>query len=119
MPTLVWLADPDGVVVHLSRRWLQYTGLSAQEAGGWGWATAVHQDDVDRLTEYWRTVVASGAPGEIEARLRRCDGQHRWFLFCAAPLQDASGDVAGWCATQVDIEDRKQADDCGGRANDS
>ena len=91
MPTLVWLAAPDGAAVHLSRRWLEYTGLSAEEAGGGGWTAAVHHDDVDRLADYWHTVLASGAPGEIDVRLRRVDGQYRRFLFCAAPLHDPSG----------------------------
>ncbi len=104
MPTLVWLAAPDGAAVYLSQRWLEYTGLSAEEAGGGGWTTAVHHDDVDRLTDYWQTVLASGASGEIDVRLRRFDGQYRRFLFCAAPLHDASGGPAGWCVTNIDID---------------
>ena len=104
MPTLVWLAAPDGAAVYLSQRWLAYTGLSADEAGGRGWTTAVHRDDVDRLTDYWQTVLASGASGEIEVRLRRFDGQYRPFLFCAAPVHDASGGPAGWCVTNIDID---------------
>ena len=50
MPTLVWLAAPDGALVYSNRRWLEYTGLSAEQARGWGWTTAVHQDDINRLT---------------------------------------------------------------------
>jgi len=113
LPTLVWLAAPGGEAVHVGRRWLEYTGLSVEQARGWGWAAAVHQDDIEGLTGYWRTVVASGAPGEIEARLRRADGQYRWFLFCAAPLRNGSGDLTGWCGAHVDIEDRKQAEALG------
>jgi PAS domain S-box-containing protein len=104
MPTLVWLAAPDGAAVYLSQRWLEYTGLSADEAGGGGWTTAVHHDDVDRLTDYWQTVLASGASREIDVRLRRFDGQYRRFLFCVAPLHDASGRPAGWCVTNIDID---------------
>ena len=111
MPTLVWLAAPDGAAVYSNRRWLEYTGLSAEQACGWGWTAAVHQDDINRLTGDWQTVLASGAPGEIEARLRRFDGQYRWFLFCAEPLRDSSGTVTGWCGTHIDIEDRKRAED--------
>ncbi len=104
MPTLAWLAAPDGAAVYLSQRWLEYTGLSADEAGGGGWTTAVHPDDLDRLTDYWQTVLASGASSEIDVRLRRFDGQYRRFLLCAAPLHDASGGPAGWCVTNIDID---------------
>ena len=49
MPTLVWLAAPDGAAVYFSQRWLEYTGISAEQAGGWGWTAAVHQDDDQRV----------------------------------------------------------------------
>jgi PAS domain S-box-containing protein len=114
IPALVWLAAPDGAAVYHSQRWLQYTGISAEEARGFGWTPAVHPDDLDRLTAFRQTILASGAPGEpveIEARLRRFDGQYRWFLFCVETLRDGSGTVTGWCGTHIDIEDRKRAED--------
>src|SRR5262249_41743842 len=84
-----------GAAVYINRQWLEYTGLSEDQALGWGWTAAVHRGDLDRLTEYWRAVLASGEPGKIEARLRRLDGSYRWFLFSAAPLRDASGGLSG------------------------
>jgi PAS domain S-box-containing protein len=110
MPALVWLADIDGAAVYISGRWLQYTGLSAEQALGWGWVAAIHPDDHARLTEYWRTVTAQGAPCEIEGRLRRFDGQYRWFLFSAAPRRDATGNVTGWCGSNLDIDERHRAE---------
>src|SRR5262245_9631963 len=109
IPALVWLAAPDGAAVYHSQRWLEFTGLSLEQAGGWGWTTAVHQDDIDRLTGYWQTVLASSAPGEVKGRLRRFDGQYRWFLFCTAPLRDASGGLAGWCGTSIEIDDLQRS----------
>jgi len=105
MPALVWLAAPDGAVVYTNRRWLEYTGLSAEQAGGFGWTTAIHPDDFNRLTGQWQTVLASGEPCEIEVRLRRFDGQYRLILFCAAPRRDASGGLTGWCGTNLEIDD--------------
>jgi PAS domain S-box-containing protein len=111
MAALVWLAAPDGNAVCIGRRWLALTGLTAEQALGWGWASAVHRDDVARLTQSWQAAVTSGAALEIEARLRRADGQYRRFLFCTEPLRDDSGTITGFCATFVDIEDRKRAED--------
>src|SRR5258706_13465955 len=79
-PTLAWSARPDGSAEFLNRRWLDYTGLSAEEASDWGWTAAVHTEDRDRLMDFWRHLLASGEAGEIEARLRRYDGEYRWFL---------------------------------------
>ena len=46
-----------------------------------GWQTAIHPEDLPGLLERWRSILASGEPGEMEARLRRFDGEYRWFLF--------------------------------------
>lgn len=111
LPTLVWSARPDGSTEFLNRRWLEYTGLSQEQANGWGWTAAIHSDDRDRLVEYWQSLLAAGAPGEIEARLRRFDGQYRWFLFQGEPVRDASGTVIHWFGSNTDIDDRKQAEE--------
>jgi PAS domain S-box-containing protein len=96
IPALVWLAAPDGSAVHSSRLWLEYIGLSAEQAAGWGWTTAIHRDDLERLTGFWQFTLDSGAAGEIRGRLRRFDGEYRWFLFCTAPLPEAAGGPTGW-----------------------
>jgi len=53
IPTLAWSARPDGSAEFLNRRWLDYTGLSAEEASDWGWTAAVHAEDRDRLIAFW------------------------------------------------------------------
>jgi PAS domain-containing protein len=35
IPTLAWSARPDGSAEFFNRRWLDYTGLSAEEASNW------------------------------------------------------------------------------------
>jgi formate hydrogenlyase transcriptional activator len=110
IPTLAWSARPDGSAEFLNRRWLDYTGLSAEEALDWGWAAAVHTDDRQRLLDSWRRLLASGEAGEIEARLRRYDGDYRWFLFRAEPVRDTHGDIVKWYGANTDIEDRKRAE---------
>jgi PAS domain S-box-containing protein len=109
IPALVWSARPDGSAEFFNRPWLNYAGLSYDEARDWGWVKAIHPQDLNRLVEYWRSILASGEPGEIEARLRRFDGEYRWFLFRASPLRDQSGTPVKWYGTNVDIEDRKRA----------
>ena len=110
IPTLAWSARPDGSAEFLNRHWLDYTGLSAEEASDWGWTAAVHTEDRDRLMAFWRHLLASGEAGEIEARLRRYDGDYRWFLFRVEPVRDNHGNIFKWYGANTDIEDRKRAE---------
>ena len=71
----------------------------------------IHPEDLPELLERWRSILASGEPGEMEARLRRFDGEYRWFLFRASPLADASGRIVKWCGINTDIEDRRRTEE--------
>src|SRR5258707_4054901 len=109
-PTLAWSARPDGSAEFLNRRWLDYTGLSSEEATDWGWTAALHTEDRDRLMAFWRPLLTPGEAGEIEARLRRYDGDYRWFLFSVDPVRDKHGNLSKWYGANTDIEDRKRAE---------
>jgi DNA-binding CsgD family transcriptional regulator len=84
-----------------------------EEESGWGWESAVHPEDRPGLLERWRSGIASGEPREMEARLRRFDGEYRWFLVRVSPLADEAGRVVKWCGMNTDIEDRKRSEDRG------
>jgi PAS domain S-box-containing protein len=111
MPTTVWSTLPDGYCDFLNARWLDYAGMSAEQANGWGWTEAIHPDDKTPLAEYWQGCLASGTPVYVEARMRRFDGTYRWFLFLANPLHDEAGTIIRWYGTNVDIDDRKRAEE--------
>jgi len=111
IPGLVWSALPDGHIDFLNQRWREYTGLTLNDASGWGWQAAIHPQDLPALLDYWNSVLASGKPGETEARLQRFDGGYRWFLFRAVPLYDETGKLVKWYGQTTDIEDRKQAEE--------
>jgi PAS domain S-box-containing protein len=111
IPTMVWSAAPDGHVDFFNPRWLDYTGLSPDQSRDWKWTAAIHPDDFSRLTDAWQSILVSGEPGETEARLRRFDGAYRWFLFRASPLRDESGNIVKWYGINLDIEDRKRAEE--------
>ena len=111
MPTLAWSCRPDGSAEFVNQRWLDYTGLSLEEAVGWGWQATIHPEDLGKTMETWRRLVASEEPGEVEARVRRFDGEYRWFLVRAVPVRDEWRKVIRWYGTSTDIEDRKRAEE--------
>jgi len=104
IPGIVWSGLPDGYIDYHNKRWTDYTGLSAEQASGWGWKAAIHPEDLPGLLHYWKSILASGTAGEYEARLRRFDGQYRYFLFRGVPLYDDSGKLVKWYGTNTDIE---------------
>ncbi|MEW6721351.1 MAG: sigma 54-interacting transcriptional regulator [Thermodesulfobacteriota bacterium] len=110
IPALAWSCLPDGSTEYLNRKWLEYTGLSLKEALGWGWKAAIHPEDLEPLMAKWYSHLRSEEGGEAEARLRRFDGEYRWFLFRAEPARDERGAVTRWYGTNSDIEERKQAE---------
>ncbi|HMG86232.1 MAG TPA: two-component regulator propeller domain-containing protein [Terracidiphilus sp.] len=109
MPALAFVADPKGNRTFMNRGWLEYTGLSREEASGW--EKAIHPNDLNRITERLRVSERTGQPLDYEARLRRgSDGVYRWFLIRAVPVRDKRGKIAKWCGAATDIEDRKRAE---------
>jgi PAS domain S-box-containing protein len=111
MPALAFVADPNGNRTFLNRGWLEYTGLSPEQASGSGWEKAIHPDDLKRVTERWLAARTTGQPLDYEARLRRgSDGVYRWFQTRARPLRDNRGKIVKWCAVANEIEDRKHAE---------
>jgi PAS domain S-box-containing protein len=110
IPALAWSASTDGRAEFFNRHYLSYVGLSADQAKDWGWATAVHPDDLNALVVVWQNILTRGLPGEAEARLRRYDGEYRWFLFRVNPLRDEQGNIVKWYGVNTDIEDRRRAE---------
>ena len=99
--TLVWTTRPDGYVDFHNRCWSEYTGLRVDEAVGWGWQAIVPPEDRPWLLEHWQAIRASGEPSEDEGRLRRFDGEYRWFLVRNTPLRDATGRIVKWYGRKV------------------
>jgi PAS domain S-box-containing protein len=110
IPAQVWCTCADGRAEFLNRRWLEYTGLSLEEGLDWGWTAAIHPNDRDRIVDHWRLLLSSGHSGEIEVRLRRFDGDYRWFRAWALPMQDSAGRIIRWFNLNTDIDDQRSAE---------
>jgi PAS domain S-box-containing protein len=110
VPAFVWSTLPDGAIDFVNDRWLEFTGLSPQDALGWNWEAAVHPDDRSRAVAEWRAALKNGRPTEGEMRVRRADGKYRWWFFRNVPLLDEAGDISKWYGTGIDIDDRKRTE---------
>jgi PAS domain S-box-containing protein len=101
---------PDGTPRYNNKAALDYHGLTLEEWQRAELHTLLHPQDAERLTREHPGKFLSGSPYEIEARLRRRDGQYRWFLFRFNPMRDEQGHLTRWYAAATDIDDRKQAE---------
>jgi two-component system sensor histidine kinase UhpB len=110
IPAMVWGMGPDGVMDFINQRWLSYTGLSREEALEDS-MQAVHPEDQARVMERWLIDKAAGLTSEDELRLRRADGEYRWFLIRTVPVRDEQGNIVKWFGTSTDIDGRKQAEE--------
>jgi len=108
-PQVVWFGRPDGHITYSNPYWYEYTGLSERETLGYGWTTAIHPDDRERVVASLQSAVEEGHY-EFEFRLRRKDESYCWFLARGRPGRDDSGKVDAWVGIAVDIEERKTAE---------
>ena len=105
-----WTADANGSRTWFNRRWFDYTGMTTEQAMGWGWVAAHHPDHVDRISKSYKSAIENGTPWEETCPLRGHDGEFRWFIVRAVPIKDQAGNVTCWFGTNTDITERVQAD---------
>jgi PAS domain S-box-containing protein len=106
---LVAIMAPSGELESVNRPIIEYFGRSVEELKDWGTGDAVHPEDLPRVQESFKTSLAAGTPFHQEQRLRRFDGEYRWFENRGAPIRDETGRITRWYCLLTDIEDRTQA----------
>ena len=110
IPAYVGTNQPDGSVDFISQSWLDYTGFSREQGMGWGWGSAIHPEDFDRVLANWSVAVAAGTPVEHELRCRCADGTYHWFLYRGLPLRDDGGNIVKWYGTLTNIDALKETE---------
>src|SRR5467141_549450 len=107
IPALVGRTTPEGKLDYVNRRVVEYTGLDLGQLG----IQAVHRDDRYHRFLKWRHALRTGEPWEDTYRLRRADGEYRWFYQRSAPLLDRDGRVVCWYSVSFDINDSKEMEE--------
>jgi PAS domain S-box-containing protein len=106
---LVAIMAPSGELESVNSPLTEYFGRTVEELKNWGTSDAVHPEDLPRVLEDYATSLAAGTPFHHELRLRRFDGEYRWFENRGAPIRDESGHIMRWYCLLIDIEDRTRA----------
>ena len=109
IPGLVAILAPKGDLEAVNRQIFEYCGQSLEELRNWGTNGTIHPDDLPHLAEIFTKSIAAGVPYGTEARVRRFDGEFRWFEIRGIPVRDASDRIVRWYSLLTDTEDRTQA----------
>ena len=108
IPQLVWTANAEGALIDVNQRWLEFTGLTPEQAYTTGWKEVVHPEDIIIMAQQWNEAVQQGTSYQAEGRMRRADGVYRWHLHQAIGQKDKQGQIVKWFGSATDIEAQKQ-----------
>jgi two-component system, sensor histidine kinase and response regulator len=111
LPQLVWSAMPDGSCDYFSAQWTEHTGVPEPDLLGWRWLETLHPEDREPTRKFWLDSVAERHAYDIEYRVRRRDGEYRWFKTRGVPIRDSNGAIIKWCGTGTDITALKQTEE--------
>jgi PAS domain S-box-containing protein len=114
VPQLLFTADAAGRLDFVNRRCCEYSGFPIGrliEVTGASLRQFIHVEDFSRAVSQVQISIATGERLEIELRLRKADGEFRWFLIRAVPSLDDLGNVCAWFGSATDIDDLKHTED--------
>src|SRR6266851_6266492 len=119
IPAFTWYAAPSGALLFVNSRCADYLGLATDHPlrfgtdAGAAWDSHIpllHPDDHEETRRVWSECLKTGCPGEVSFRVRDAEGHYRWFLSRAEPVRGNGGTVLYWVGINLDIEERKRAE---------
>ncbi|KAG0055557.1 hypothetical protein BGZ89_002322 [Linnemannia elongata] len=104
------LSPQTGCLTWLNQRSMQYTGIPLPHLLHKPWTGILHKDDEMKFQPLFKDSFEKGEMFNAQYRVRRFDGQYRWFLGRVVPVRDCGGHIVQWFGTSTDIHDQKIAE---------
>jgi PAS domain S-box-containing protein len=102
---LTWVTNAQGQIQEPQGAWTQLTGMAWPSFRGHGWLSAIHPNDVEKVSLGW---LATSSDASIEFRIKLAhSGQYRWFVRRSTPVVTGGGDTEEWLHAMVDVDDLK------------
>src|SRR4029453_8768347 len=102
-PVLIWMSGVDRLFTFFNKPWLEFTGRTAEQEMGNGWADGVHPGGLEGCLKSYVEAFDARRPFVLQYRLRRHDGEYRVISDQGVPRYDTQGDFAGYIGSCVDI----------------
>lgn len=110
LPQFIWTTTPGGQVTYYNKTVFDFTGLTEDILYADGWTQMMHPEDREESMRTWMEATRAGNPYLLEHRIRRNDGEYRWYLSRALPQTDENGAIRIWVGTSADIDEIKKHD---------
>ena len=111
MPAMTWSTAPDGEPTRVNQRVLDYAGMRFENFLNLGWKEFLHPEDFPETARAFCQAIQTGEPYQAVHRLRRANGQYRWYHARAEPLRDKEQRIIQWYSLTADIDERKRAEE--------
>lgn len=107
LPQITSTALADGTNIYFNKFFLDYSGLTLEEALKTGWSSVMHPDEIKDTMEEWKRHSQSGEDFNRAIRLKRkSDGIYRWYFSHATALKNDKNEITLWIATATDIHEQ-------------
>jgi two-component system CheB/CheR fusion protein len=111
IPNIAFITDTKGIVTYFNERWYEFTGIEKNSGNIWAPNNIIHPEDMEETHQRWIYSLDTGAPFEMEYRLKRKDGEYRWHLCRSVAIKDSSDKIIKWVGTDTDIHDHKEIEE--------
>jgi PAS domain S-box-containing protein len=108
---ILWTNNAKGEMEGEQLGWAALTGQTVEEYQGFGWANAVHPEDVQPTIAAWNEAVNERKAFEFEHRVRTRTNQWRRFTIKAVPLFNPDGAVREWVGVHTDVTEQREAEE--------
>ena len=105
-PVGIFRTDTKGGLTYANQAWYVLAGQTPEQAGGDGWAGAVHPDDRARVFADWQATAATSGNYRGEFRFVHDDGTLIWADAMSAVERDLFACPVGHIGVTIDISER-------------
>ncbi len=109
-PVFIWMSGLDKLRTFFNKPWLEFTGRTLEQEMGNGWSQGVHPDDLERCLKTYSDCTDGRQSFVMQYRLRRFDGEYRWFIDSGRTRLDAQGNIVGYIGSCADVTEQKSAE---------
>jgi PAS domain S-box-containing protein len=107
-PLITFTLDAQGRYTYASPQWYHFTGQPPTADLRAIWPLLIHPDDRLRVVYQAKAARRAGTGWNYEYRLRRYDGQYRWFLSRALPEVHLPESPMYWHGALTEVHDQRE-----------
>lgn len=110
LPAVLFKAAPDGTIVYVNQKGVEYSGRTVEDLQQKGWIDLVHPDDCEETLEHWNRLLTGSDGYDTVNRFMCIDGRYRWFHTSVAAIRDDVGKTIAFYGVMLDTTVQKNAE---------